>query len=358
MSDQPDKSEQTEDPSERKLEEARKKGDVAKSQEVTTWFMLVGSAMLFAIMAPITAASLTDRLASILAHADQVSIGGSAFGSFFSDLAFSVMSVALLPLAAMAVFAVAGNMVQHAPLFTFETIKPKWSKVSPIAGAKRLFSSEALVNFVKGLFKIVIVGTVMFVVVWPERDKLDTIIAGDPELILQTFLALSLKVFIAVLAIVTVIAVADFMYQRYKWWERQKMTIKEVKDEIKNTDGDPQVKARIRQIRNERSRQRMMSAVPDATVVVTNPTHYAVALRYEKGMAAPVCVAKGRDRIALKIRELATEHDVPIVENPPLARALHASVDIDATIPSEHFKAVAQVIGYVMRLRDSARWRA
>jgi flagellar biosynthetic protein FlhB len=150
---------------------------------------------------------------------------------------------------------------------------------------------------------------------------------------------------------------ADYVYQRNRWWNRQKMTLQETRDEYKQMEGDPKIKGRIRAIRNERSRKRMMAAVPEATVVITNPTHYAVALKYDKDMAAPVCVAKGADSIALKIREIATDNDVPIVENPPLARALYASVDIDETIPTEHFKAVAQVIGFVMRLRQRSSWK-
>jgi flagellar biosynthetic protein FlhB len=136
------------------------------------------------------------------------------------------------------------------------------------------------------------------------------------------------------------------------------MTVQEVRDEYKQMEGDPKIKGRIRAIRNERSRRRMMAAVPNATVVITNPTHFAVALKYDKSMRAPLCLAKGADDVAFRIRELAKEHDVPIVENPPLARALFASVDVDETIPTEHFKAVAQVIGFVMRLERKQAWKA
>src|SRR5690606_34288636 len=138
-----------------------------------------------------------------------------------------------------------------------------------------------------------------------------------------------------------------------KWWQRLRMTVQEVRDEYKQMEGDPQIKGRIRQIRQDRGRQRMMAQVPEASVVITNPTHFAAAPKYDRAMAARICVAKGADAVALRIREMAREHDVPIVENPPLARALFASVDIDESIPAEHFKAVAQVIGYVMRLRET-----
>jgi flagellar biosynthetic protein FlhB len=169
---------------------------------------------------------------------------------------------------------------------------------------------------------------------------------------------MSMKIFGAVIAIITVIAIADYIYQRNRWWQKLKMTVQETRDEYKQQEGDPKIKGRVRQIRMERSRKRMMAAVPQATVVITNPTHFAVALKYDKEMAAPKCVAKGADAIAFRIRELAKANDVPIVENPPLARALYASMDIDDTIPKEHFKAVAEVIGFVMRLKRKPSWRA
>jgi flagellar biosynthesis protein FlhB len=161
------------------------------------------------------------------------------------------------------------------------------------------------------------------------------------------------------LVVIAVIAAADFVYQRQRFLSRHRMSRQELKDELKQSEGDPQIKGRIRQLRQERSRKRMMAAVPEATVVIMNPTHYAVALKYESGkMGAPVCVAKGVDRIALRIREIAEEHDVPVVENPPLARALYASVELEAEVPPEHYKAVAGVIGYVMRLANERKfWR-
>ena len=359
MSDEaPEKSSKTEDPSQKKLEDAHKRGDVAKSQEVTTWFMLAGSGLLFSLMAPPTSIALADSLKLMLANAHQFELGGGAFGTFFGGLAGTILLVALAPLAVLLLFGIAGNLVQHTPLLSLDPIKPKLSKISPIQGFKRLFSTEALVNFAKGLVKIAVVSGVLWFVLQPDLDKLETIVTSDPSVILAQFQEMGLKIFGAVLAVVTVMAIADFIYQRHRWWERQKMTVQETRDEYKQMEGDPKIKGRIRAIRNERSRKRMMAAVPQATVVITNPTHYAVALKYDKGMKAPLCVAKGADAIALRIRELAREHDVPIVENPPLARALFAAVEVDGVIPNEHFKAVAEVIGFVMRLKRGAGWKS
>jgi flagellar biosynthetic protein FlhB len=155
----------------------------------------------------------------------------------------------------------------------------------------------------------------------------------------------------AVVAMLAAVAIADYFFQYRQWYERQKMTLQEMKEEFKQSEGDPHVKGRIRQLRQARMKKRMMAQVPKASVIITNPTHYSVALSYDRGMAAPICVAKGVDNIALKIREVAREHDIPIVENVPLARALHATVEIDEEIPVEHYHAVAEVIGYVMRLK-------
>ena len=356
--DAPEQSSKTEDPSQKRLEDARKRGDVVKSQEVNNWFMIAGSGLLFSLMAAPTVGGLAQSLRALIAQSDSFEIGGAALTEFFNHLASTILVAALLPLTVLFVFGIAGNLVQHRPLLSLEPIVPHLSKISPLAGGKRMFSRDALVNFLKGLFKLTVVGGVVFAVLWPERDRLELMVTLDPALLLPAFQEMGLKVFGAVLAVVTVIALADYVYQRNRWWTRLKMTVQEVRDEFKQMEGDPTVKGRIRAVRNERGRKRMMANVPKATVVITNPTHFAVALKYDKSMKAPLCLAKGADDVALRIRALAKEHDVPIVENPPLARALFASVEVDEVIPTEHFKAVAQVIGFVMRMKDKRTWRA
>ncbi len=356
--DAPEQSSKTEDPSQKKLDDAHKRGDVVKSQEVNNWFMIAGSGLLFSLMAAPTTTGLATSLRSLLAHAEEFEVGGPALTNFFDGLAMTILAVALVPLVVLAACGIAANLVQHRPLLSLDPLTPKFSKISPIEGGKRLFSRDALVNFVKGLVKLSVVGAVVFFVIWGDRDRLETMVTLDPAALLPAFQEMGLKIFGAVLAIVTVIALADYVYQRQRWWNRLKMTVQEVRDEYKQMEGDPKIKGRIRAIRNERSRRRMMAAVPKATVVITNPTHFAVALKYDKTMRAPLCLAKGADDVAFRIRELAKEHDVPIVENPPLARALFAAVDVDETIPTEHFQAVAQVIGFVMRMQNKRAWNA
>lgn len=357
MADNTDDSEKTEDPTQKRLKEAHDKGDIPKSQEVSTWFTLVGATLMIALLAPGAASSLAELLKGYLEHSHQIPADGLALRALWRDTGQSIALIVGVPLLGMVVMAIAGNIVQNPPLFTTETIKPKLSKISPASGFKRLFSADSLVNFAKGMAKIVIVGAVMVAVLWPHRDEADIMIFAETGIILSEARVLVLQVLAAILAVMTVVALADFVYQKNKWFNKQKMSLREVKEEFKQTEGDPQVKGKIRQLRMERSRKRMMAAVPDATVVVTNPTHYAVALKYEEGMGAPLCLAKGTDAIALKIREVAKQNEVPVVENPPLARALFATVEIDQEVPEEHYKAVAEVIGFVFRMRKRASWR-
>ncbi len=191
----------------------------------------------------------------------------------------------------------------------------------------------------------------MTAILWPERHRLESMVRFDPAAIMGMTTSLTLHLLGAVVAMLAAVAIADYFFQYRQWFERQKMSLQEMKEEFKQSEGDPQIKGKIRQLRQQRMRKRMMAAVPKASVIITNPTHYAVALSYERGMPAPICVAKGVDSIALKIRQIAGKHDIPIVENVALARALHATVEIDDEIPVEHYQAVAEIIGYVMGLK-------
>jgi flagellar biosynthetic protein FlhB len=242
-------------------------------------------------------------------------------------------------------------MLQHRLVWSGESLKPSFNKISPASGLKRIFGKQAAANFAKGIFKLVALGSVMTAILWPERHRLESMVALDPAAIMGMITSLAMKLLGSVVAMLAVVAIADYFFQYRTWFERQKMSLQEMKQEFKQSEGDPHIKGRLRQLRHARMKKRMMSAVPKASVIITNPTHYAVALSYERGMSAPICVAKGVDQIALKIREIAKAHDIPIVENVPLARALHATVEIDQEIPVEHYHAVAEVIGYVMGLK-------
>jgi flagellar biosynthesis protein FlhB len=355
MADERDDTEKTEDPSQKRLDEAVRHGDVAKSHEVNTWFVTAASGLVLLSFSTGAAGELRSLFRNLLANAHDIPADGAAIEKLSELLGGRVIAAIALPILLLALAAICGNLVQHRFVWSPEVLMPKLSRISPAAGFKRLLSRQALVNFVKGLLKLVIVASVFVALMWPERSRFDGMVTLDPETLLALVRTLALKLFGAVVAILAIVAGADYLFQYRQWFERQKMSLREVKEEFKQSDGDPKIKAKIKQLRANRARKRMMAAVPKATVVITNPTHFAVALQYERGMQAPLCVAKGVDSLALKIREVAEVNGVVVVENPPLARTLHATVEIDQEIPAEHYKAVAEVIGYVMRLNGTLR---
>ncbi len=351
MSDEKEDDDKTEEPTQRRLEEAAKRGDVAKSLELNTFFVLAGFTLAVVVSGGYAARETALGLRSFLMNAHQVPSSGAAFQAVAAKGFWSALTASGGVLGLIMAAALAGCLIQHKPLWTFDPLTPKLSKLSPMQGAKRLLGKEALANFIKGLLKVGIVGAVVGTVLWNEHDRLDAFTRMDIAAVLPATGVILLKLMTGVLAIYFFVGVGDFVYQRFSWMKRQRMTREELKQEYKDSDGNPEMKAKLRQIRTQRLRKRMMARVPEATVIVTNPTHYAVALKYEAGMEAPICVAKGVDSLALKIREVAGEHGVPIVENVPLARALHASTELDEPVPVEHYKAVAEVIGFVLRTR-------
>jgi flagellar biosynthetic protein FlhB len=288
---------------------------------------------------------------NLIANSWMIHADGPGLLELARSLEFILIGVLGVPFLMLAIAAIAGNMIQHRLVWSGESLKPKFSKISPAAGATRIFGKQAAANFGKGLFKVIALGAVMTAILWPERLRLESFMHFDPAMLLGATTNLTVHLLGAVVAMLAVVAIADFFFQYRQWYERQKMSLQEMKEEFKQSEGDPHVKNRIRQLRHARMKKRMMAAVPRASVIITNPTHYAVALSYERGMPAPLCVAKGVDLVALKIREIAGEHDIPIVENVPLARALYATVEIDDEIPVEHYHAVAEIIGYVMGLK-------
>ncbi|RMF10189.1 MAG: flagellar biosynthesis protein FlhB [Alphaproteobacteria bacterium] len=356
MAEEQDQSQKTEEPTQKKLEDAHKKGDVVKSREVGHWFMLAAMALAILISAEPVARTLTEVFVGILGNAYQIAVERDSMLDLMAFLMITVAGAFMVPVILFITAALGGTLVQHKPVFTGERMKPDLSKISPLKGFKRLFSSQSVMEFLKTLAKFIIVASVVALVIAPEAGRLEQIAAYDVASLLPLVQTTTLKMLVGVLAIMAIIAGLDYLYQSYQHIKKMRMTKQEVKDEYKQTDGDPHVKARLRQLRQERSRQRMMAAVPEADVVVTNPTHFAVAMKYDgETMEAPKVVAKGVDHLAARIRELAEANNIPIVENPPLARALYASVEVDREIQPEHYRAVAEVISYVMRLRRKAR---
>ena len=351
MSDENDSSDKTEDPTQKRLDDAHEKGDVAKSQEVNTWFVLAGATLVLSSFHGSIGGGILAPLRNLVANSWMIRTDGAGLMALTQSLGYSMMAALGVPFLMFALAAIAGNMVQHRMVWSGESLKPKFNKISPGAGFKRIFGKQGVANFVKGLFKVIALGAVMTAVLWPERYRLEAMVRFDVSSIMVVTTSLTLQLMGVVVAMLAVVAIGDFFFQYRTWFEKQKMSLQDIKMEYKQSEGDPHIKGKLRQLRQQRMKKRMMAAVPQASVIITNPTHYAVALRYERGMPAPICVAKGIDTLALKIREIAGKHDIPIVENVPLARALHATVEVDGEIPVEHYHAVAEIIGYVMGLK-------
>ena len=346
-----DDTERTEDPTQKRLDDALEKGDVVKSQEVNTWFIMGGATLALSIFSGSMGSGILVPMRNLIANSWMIRTDGPGLLALLANIEVALIAAVGIPFLMLMLAAIAGNMIQHRLVWSTESLKPKLSKISPGSGFKRVFGKQALANFLKGLFKLIALGTVMTVVLWPERHRLEAMVHFDPAALMGVTMGLTMHLLGAVVAMLAAVAIADYFFQYRQWYERQKMTLQEMKEEYKQSEGDPHIKGRIRQLRQQRMKKRMMAAVPKASVIITNPTHYSVALAYDRGMAAPVCVAKGVDNIAFKIREIAKAHDIPIVENVPLARSLYATVDIDEEIPVEHYHAVAEVIGFVMRLK-------
>ncbi len=308
-----------------------------------------GATLVLLTFASQTMGEMARMLSLMLKHAHQMPVDGAGLIALTDQLGTALGAVIALPTLVMMVAAIAGNLVQHQPVLSLDPVTPKLSKISPIAGFKRLFSATSLVNFAKGLAKRAIVGVAILIALRPEVGRLFDLQMAGPESLMPVARLLSLRVFGASIAALAIVAA---LYQQHKWFEKQRMSVKELRDEYKQVEGDPAVRAKLSQIRIQRDRKRMMAQIPNATVLITNPTHYAIALEYEPGMTAPVCLAKGSDLVALRSRKVAEESHIPVVENPPLARALHATVEIEDEISVEHYRAVAEIIGFVMRQRS------
>lgn len=349
--DEQDDAQRTEDPTPKKLEEARKRGQVPMSKETNTWLMLFISTIVIVAFGPEIASRLTVLLRAFMDQSWQLP-GVPGASKVLRGLTMDVIAIMAIPLLVLFVAAMAGPFAQVGPLFSPESIKPKLDKLSPIQGFKRLFSKRSFFEFFKGVLKVVIIGIVSYVILKPYFALLPNIIDMPIALLLKEMMGIFIKLMTGILVVLFLLAGMDLLFQRWSHMQQMRMSRQEIRDEYKQTEGDPQVRSRLRQMRMERARKRMMQNVPSATVVVTNPTHFAVALKYDpEEMDAPVCVAKGQDVIALKIREVAAANDVIIVENPPLARTLYTVLEIDDVIPSEHYKAVAEVISYVFRIK-------
>jgi flagellar biosynthetic protein FlhB len=341
--------EKTLDASHRKLEQARSKGDVPASKEGSNVGLYAAMLLSVGLAGGLAARRVGEILVPLIEQPDAfLELTGEGYRTA-AHAAIEAMAVALLPVFGLLVAgALLPHLLQNTLVMTTERLMPKWSHVSPMAGLKRMFGLKALFEFGKNTLKAATVALACWVVGRPLYDESIGMTALDPAAFPGILTRMIVAVLFAVTLVAAVIAAIDISFQRFEYARRQRMTVQEMREESRSTDGDPHVKAARRKRQRQASRARMMADVPTATVVLTNPTHFAVALRYERGQDdAPICVAKGVDAMAKRIRELAQSSGVMVIEDRPLARALHATVEVGDVIPPQHFEAVAKVIGIV-----------
>lgn len=346
MAEEQDESQKTEEPSARRLQKAEEEGKSPHSKDLNHFIMLLSVGLLLIFYFPFLAKRLQENLRLFIESAHEL---------FLSSLQHLILQSAFLiaiPLLGLFVIALSLGFFENKFHFSFQSLMPKLEKLSPFKGLKRIFSLKNLVEFLKSLIYVIVFSTIITLIVYKTILKSEDFIWYDLFDLMHFLHDKISTLFIITICVVAVTAIADVFYQRYEYRKSLRMTKQEVKEEHKESEGDPQIKSRIRRIRMDRARKRMMANVPKADVVITNPTHYAIALKYEyPKMNAPIVVAKGKDLIAAKIREIAEENRIPIVENKPLARALY-NVDLDQEIPLEHYKVVADIIVYVLKLKN------
>lgn len=348
-----DESSKTEEPSERKISKAKEEGDTAISQDAKSFIMLLGMLFVVWLLLPLLFKWFYMMSVKFIENPESIPTDTKHIQLLFLHVMLGILKILSIPFLIFMILGITASIAQTGFIYAPKKLMPDWNKLNIFAALPKFINMKKVVESLKGIIKIAVIAIIAILVIKPYLENVNLMPTMDTMAILAFIHKVVVLLIFTVVIAVLIIALADFAWQKYTHLKKLRMTKQEVKDEYKQMEGDPLVKSRIRQVRMERARHRMMDNVPKADVVIVNPTHYAVALQYDiETMDAPQVVAKGLDHLALRIRELAEANDVPIVENPPLARALFASVELDQSIPEEHFKAVAEVIGYVMQLKN------
>jgi flagellar biosynthetic protein FlhB len=354
-----DSGEKTEEPTAKKLTDARKKGQIARSKDLGTFFVLVGSACAMLLMGGKLATSMADMMSHLFSISREEAMDVNALFKVINDGVAQIVSPLLWIFFIVMLAALVGNILLGGMSFSWAAMAPKASKLSPIAGFKRMFGVQAAVELIKSILKFFVVFIVAFLllsglfeqILGLSRETLPTNFEHATTMLLWMFLVLALSI--------GVIVVIDAPYQVWNHTRQLKMTKQEIKDEHKSTEGSPEIKGRIRRTQYEMSQRRMMSDVPDSDVVITNPTHFSIALKYDAAVGgAPVLSAKGADQMALHIRTIAKEHNIEIIQSPALARSLYYTAEVGDDIPEELFAAVAQVLAFIFQLNEHKKGKA
>ncbi len=340
----------TEEPTAKKRADARKKGQVAKSQELNTAFVLLMGFLVLRILWEYIYVNIAEYTTYLYSHLAQ-SVTTEGISELFIGIMILLAKTVLPVMFAILVIGLAINLFQVGFMFSTEQLEFKLDKLNPINGFGRIFSKRSLIELVKSIFKIIIIGYFLYLYLKDQIPLLPQFIFFDLPHSLATAADIIFTMAFQVVGVIMVLGVADYAYQKWQTTQDLMMTKQEVKDEYKQTEGDPQIKSKIKQKQRQMAMQRMMSEVPKADVIVTNPTHLAVALKYSKGMVAPLVVAKGQDLVAERIKQIARENHVMIVENKPVARALYQAVEVGGVVPAELYQAVAEILAYVYRIK-------
>ncbi len=348
-----DEASKTEEPSERKISKAKEEGDVAISQDAKSFIILLGTLFVVWLFMPIMFRWLKEIGSSFIFRSTEINMTPNHATIVFKQSVFAFFKVMGIPFLIFMVLGIFASLSQTGFIYAPKKLEPKWEKLNIFAAIPNFINKQKIFESLKGIVKISIVSILTYIVIKPYIPQSELLPTMENIAILDYIHHIIVVLLFTVTMAVLLIAAIDYAWQKYSHLLKLRMTKQEVKEEYKQMEGDPLVKSKIRQMRMERAKQRMMENVPKADVVIVNPTHYAVALEYKMfEMPAPKVTAKGVDNVALRIKALAEENDIPIVENPPLARALFASTELDQTIPYEHFQAVSEVIKYVMQLKE------
>ncbi len=348
MAENDQDQERTEEATSRRREDARGKGQVARSTEIVSVGILVACLIYFYFGASGLLKNIMELMTFGFRTAGQYNLTPDSLNYLFADYVFKGFIILFPIMLTVVVAAVLGNMLQVGVMFSTESVTPTFSKIDPVKGFERLFSLRAIVDLIKNICKICIISLVVYITIKGELDNMIPLMDQSVWGMMTYFGRICFKIILATTIIFVILAILDYIYQRWEYEKSLRMTKQEIKDEYKNTEGDPLIKSRIRRLQREAAQKRMMAAVPKADVIITNPTHLAVAVQYDpENMMAPKVVAKGANIIAEKIREIARENDIPIVEDKPLAQVLYKMVDVDQTIPEDLYRAVAEVLAFV-----------
>jgi len=344
--------EKTEKATPKKRQDARKKGQVASSPEISSSLILLGAIGSFLMLGPLFQERLLALFGDVFLHRLSMDVTDQNVMVMFYRYIVQILLLLAPILILVVVITFAASYAQFGWLFTLEPLKPDLKRLDPIKGVKRLFSLRAIVDFLKSSLKLIVISAIVFSMMWSNKKEFLKLAYMPITDMLAFCIDLAIKTGLLVAATLFVLSIGDFMFAKYEHEKNLRMSKQDIKDEHKNMEGDPKVKARIRERQRRMALMRMMQEVPKADVVITNPTHYAVALQYDgTRMEAPVVIAKGQDYIALRIKEVARQHQIVTMENKPLARALYERSEIGEMIPADLFQAVAEVLAYVYRLK-------